>query len=100
MAKQWPLPLRSGNNIQFFSYALLPANTNQAAEGTVGSPISESSTKINAQIGQYSDYINASDLALDVAINKMVAIKFSYIGEHPERAIPRKDFRIGRIRRD
>jgi hypothetical protein len=70
MAKQWPLPLRQGNNIQFYSYLLLPANTNQAAEGTVGSPITESSTKINATIGQYSDYINASDLALDVAIDE------------------------------
>jgi hypothetical protein len=50
--KQKPLPLRSGNQIQFFTYALLAANTNQAAEGTVGSPISESSTKIIATIGQ------------------------------------------------
>ena len=70
MAKQWPLPMKSGNNIQFYSYSLLPANTNQSAEGTVGSPISESSTKINATVGQYSDYINASDLALDVAIDE------------------------------
>jgi len=70
MAKQWPLPMKSGNNIQFYSYSLLPANTNQSAEGTVGSPITESSTKINATVGQYSDYINASDLALDVAIDE------------------------------
>jgi hypothetical protein len=33
--KQKPLPLRSGNQIQFYTYALLAANTNQAAEGTV-----------------------------------------------------------------
>lgn len=39
----------------------------------MGSPISESSTKIAATIGQYADFINSSDLALDVAINKMVA---------------------------
>jgi len=67
--KQKPLPLRSGNQIQFFTYALLAANTNQAAEGTVGSPISESSTKIIATIGQYADFINSSDLAMDVAID-------------------------------
>jgi len=30
MTKQKPLPLRSGNQIQFFTYALLAANTNQA----------------------------------------------------------------------
>jgi hypothetical protein len=69
MTKQKPLPLRSGNQIQFYTYALLPGNTNQAAEGTVGSPIGESSTKIVATIGQYADFINSSDLAMDVAID-------------------------------
>lgn len=69
MTKQVPLDLRSGNQVQFFTYALLAANTNQAAEGTVGSPITESSTKIVATIGQYCDFMNASDLALDVAID-------------------------------
>ena len=69
MTKQKPLPLRSGNQIQFFTYALLGGNTNQAAEGTVGSPITESSTKIVATIGQYADFINSSDLAMDVAID-------------------------------
>lgn len=69
MTKQKPLPLRQGNQIQFYTYALLAANTNQAAEGTVGSPISESSTKILATIGQYADFINSSDLAMDVAID-------------------------------
>jgi hypothetical protein len=54
MTKQKPLPLRSGNQIQFFTYALLGGNTQQAAEGTVGSPITESSTKIVATIGQYA----------------------------------------------
>jgi hypothetical protein len=50
MTKQRPLPLRQGNQIQFYTYALLAANLNQAAEGTVGSPISESSNKIVATI--------------------------------------------------
>jgi N4-gp56 family major capsid protein len=69
MTKQKPLPLRSGNQIQFYTYALLGGNTQQAAEGTVGSPITESSTKIVATIGQYADFINSSDLAMDVAID-------------------------------
>lgn len=69
MTKQKPLPMNSGNQIQFFTYALLSGNTNQSAEGTVGSPISESSTKIVATIGQYADFINSSDLAMDVAID-------------------------------
>jgi hypothetical protein len=70
MAKQKPLPLNSGHNIQFYTYALLGANTTQSAEGTVGSPISESSTSINATIGQYADFINSSDLSLAVAIDE------------------------------
>lgn len=69
MTKQKPLPIKSGNQIQFYTYALLAANTSQAAEGTVGSPITESSTKIVATIGQYADFINTSDLAMDVAID-------------------------------
>ncbi len=52
-----------------YTYALLSGNTTQAAEGTVGSPIAESSTKITATIGQYADFINSSDLAMDVAID-------------------------------
>lgn len=54
---------------QFYTYSLLGSNTNQVAEGTVPSPISESSTKIVATIGQYADFINSSDLAMDVAID-------------------------------
>jgi N4-gp56 family major capsid protein len=69
MTKQKPIPLRSGNQIQFFTYALFSGNTQQSAEGVVGSPITESSTKIVATMGQYSDYINSSDLAMDVAID-------------------------------
>jgi N4-gp56 family major capsid protein len=69
MTKQKPLPIRSGNQIQFYTYALLAANTSQTAEGTVGSPITESSTRIVATVGQYADYINTSDLAMDVAID-------------------------------
>lgn len=69
MVKQKPLPMHSGNSIQFYTYALLGSNINQAAEGTVGSPITESSTSIAATVGQYADFINTSDLALDVAID-------------------------------
>lgn len=69
MTKQKPLPVRSGNQIQFFTYALLGANTTQASEGTVGTGVTETSTSINATIGQYADFINSSDLAIDVAID-------------------------------
>jgi hypothetical protein len=69
MTKQKPLPLKSGQTIQFYTYSLLGANTTQSAEGTVGSPITESGSSIQATIGQYSDFINTSDLSMDVAID-------------------------------
>jgi hypothetical protein len=50
--KQWPLPMHSGNTIQFFSYNLLGANTQQSTEGFVGSPVPESTVKIQAVIGE------------------------------------------------
>src|SRR5271157_898578 len=70
MTKQKPLPLRSGNQIQFFTYALLAGNTNQAAEGTVGSPIAESSTKIVATIG-YWPMLGVSDSQGKFAIRRL-----------------------------
>jgi uncharacterized membrane protein YkgB len=51
MTKQKPLPMRSGTQVQFYTYNLLGANTSQQSEGTVGSPITESTTKILATIG-------------------------------------------------
>jgi len=72
--KQWPLPLHSGNVIQFYSYNLLGANVGQTTEGFVGSPVPESSVKIQATIGQYADYTNSSDLFLDTAIDDKGAL--------------------------
>lgn len=70
MFKQQPLPLHSGTLIQFYTYNVLSANTNQQAEGTVGSPIGESTTPISCQIGQFADYVNASDLSIETAIDQ------------------------------
>lgn len=97
MTKQRPLPLRQGNQIQFYTYALLPANLNQAAEGTVGSPISESSTKIVATIGQYADFINSSDLAMDVNLApiKYAAISVKLCASRQYRGKTRKGTRRG-----
>src|ERR1700690_2093078 len=67
--KQWPLPMHSGNTIQFFSYNLLGANVSQTTEGFVGSPVPESTVKIQAVIGQYADYTNSSDLLIDTALD-------------------------------
>ena len=67
--KQWPLPMHSGNTIQFFSYNLLGSNVKQSTEGFVGSPVPESAVKIQAVIGQYADYTNSSDLLMETALD-------------------------------
>jgi N4-gp56 family major capsid protein len=69
VTKQRPLPLHSGNKVQFYTYALLASNTDPATEGSVGDPVAESTTKIAATIGQYADFINSSDLSMEVAID-------------------------------
>lgn len=42
----------------------------QAAEGTVGQPITPSEASIQAVLGQYVDYVNVSDFALAIDIGK------------------------------
>ena len=55
MTAREPLPMHSGNQAQYFTYPLLSANTQQSPEGTVGTPIVESTNKIVATIGQFAD---------------------------------------------
>lgn len=63
------LPVNSGTQMQFYTYNVLGANTTQVGEGVVGSPIGESTTPISCQLGQYADYVNASDFSLQTAID-------------------------------
>lgn len=63
------LPLNSGNQLRLYMYNVLGANTNQTSEGTVGSGISVSVNTTTPTIGQYSDYCNVSDIALEMAID-------------------------------
>lgn len=59
----------SGNQHQLFMYNTLGANTTQSSQGTVGSGITVSVVSTTATIGQYSDYVNISDLAMATAID-------------------------------
>jgi hypothetical protein len=59
----------SGNQLQLFMYNTLGANTAQVAEGTVGSGITVSVSSNLSTIGQFSDYVNISDLAMETAID-------------------------------
>ena len=63
------LPAQSGNQHRLYMYQTFAANTNQVSEGTVGSGITPSVNTNSAIIGQYADYCNVSDIALETAID-------------------------------
>jgi hypothetical protein len=63
------LPLNSGNQHRLYLYQKYGANAVQQAEGTVGSGLGVTVLNTTATIGQYADYVNISDLALQTAID-------------------------------
>lgn len=66
------LPKKSGNQHRLYMYQAglgLPFNVSQASEGTVPSGISPSVNTDSAIIGQYADYVNVSDYALELTID-------------------------------
>lgn len=63
------LPGQSGNQHRLYMYQAFGANTAQSAEGVVGSGITPTVNTASAVIGQYSDYCNVSDIALETAID-------------------------------
>lgn len=64
-----PMPMNSGNQLKLYMYQTFAANTVQTSEGAVGSGITPSVLTTTATIGQYADYVNVSDYALDTAID-------------------------------
>lgn len=75
------IPKSAGRTTQIYTYNLSPFTASvaatgtdvtvpQAAEGTVGTPITPSEASIQAVLGQYVDYVNVSDFALAIDIGK------------------------------
>lgn len=63
------LPANSGNKHMLFLYNNLGPNTQQAAEGTVGQGIRASVMNNTSTIGQWADFLNVSDMALQTTID-------------------------------
>lgn len=57
-----PLPKNTGKTVQWFRRTDMPANTTALTEGTVPTAIGLSATSISAQLSQYGDYTQTSDL--------------------------------------
>lgn len=66
------IPLRSGVVVQWFRYTELAANTTAATEGALPTGLTLQSSTLSATVVQYVDYINLSDLLVDVAIDPIV----------------------------
>lgn len=56
------LPANSGNIVQWFRRTDLAANTTALTEGTVPTAIGLSATSVSAQLAQYGDFTQTSDL--------------------------------------
>jgi len=72
VAERRNLPMNSGNTIVFFEYPTFGPNTNQSAEGTVGTGLTITPLTNQAVIGEYSDYASFSTLATFTGIDPMV----------------------------
>lgn len=64
-----PMPKNSGNQLRLYMYQTFAANVTQTSEGAVGSGITPSVLTTTATIGQYADYVNVSDFALETSID-------------------------------
>lgn len=66
------LPANSGKIVQWFRRTDLPANTATLTEGTVPTAIGLSATSISAQLAQYGDYTQTSDLIQMTSIDNEI----------------------------
>lgn len=66
------LPQNAGIGYRMFEYGLFGANLAQQAEGTVGSGITPTVLNTTPIIGQYADYANVSDMALETTIDPLL----------------------------
>lgn len=69
------LPPQSGQNHRLYMYAPglgIAFNISQASEGTVTSGLAPAVSTDSAVIGQYADYVNVSDYALETTIDPCV----------------------------
>lgn len=67
------LPKASGLTSQMFRYIPFAANTTAGTQGTIGTGIAPTTETVSVTISQYFDFVNFSDLYLDVIIDDSLA---------------------------
>jgi hypothetical protein len=76
MTTRLPMPAKSGQIYRNFMWPVFPANTQEQAEGTVGTGISTTANFQDYVLGQWADYLNISDKALVTSISDdMIALR-------------------------
>lgn len=59
----------NGSQLRLYMYQTIGPNTTQAAEGTVGAGLKANVIANTTAIGQYADFINVSDIAIQTVID-------------------------------
>lgn len=88
-AKQ--LPANSGKIVQWFRRTDMAANTTPLSEGVVPSAIGLSATSISAQLSQYGDFTQTSDLIQMTSIDNEIEAQVDVLGFRAARSIDALD---------
>lgn len=74
------IPLREGKTIQWYRVDLPSANTTASSEGAVSTSLAYSTAPITATVSEYSDFITASTLLVEVDIAPTVENMSKWLG--------------------
>ncbi len=74
------IPLREGRIIQWYRVDLPQANTIPSAEGTVSNSLAFATATISGQVSEYSDFITASQLLVEVDIAPTIENMSKWLG--------------------
>jgi N4-gp56 family major capsid protein len=74
------LPKASGLTSQLFRYIPFAANTTAGTQGTIGTGIAPTTETVSVTVSQYFDFVNFSDLYLDVIIDDSLAATAGELG--------------------
>ena len=88
------LPANSGKIVQWFRRTDLAANTSALTEGTIPTAIGLSATSISAQLAQYGDFTQTSDLIQMTSIDDEIENAVDVLGFRAARTVDTLDRNI------
>lgn len=88
------LPANSGKIVQWYRRTDMSANTSTISEGTVPSPISLSATSISAQLSQYGDFTQTSDLIQMTSLDDEIEAAVDVLSDRAANSVDQLDRNI------